>query len=71
MELSFLGATGTVTGSKYLLRAAGRSLMLDCGLFQGGRGADMAVAAHVGTIARCACAGSASTPIPSGSGADR
>jgi metallo-beta-lactamase family protein len=35
VELSFLGATGTVTGSKYLVRAAGRSLMLDCGLFQG------------------------------------
>jgi hypothetical protein len=34
VELSFLGATGTVTASKYLLRAAGRSLMLDCGLFQ-------------------------------------
>lgn len=35
MELTFLGATGTVTGSKYLLRASGRSLMVDCGLFQG------------------------------------
>ena len=35
MELSFLGATGTVTGSKYLLRASGRGVMVDCGLFQG------------------------------------
>ena len=35
MELTFLGATGTVTGSKYLLRAAGRAVMVDCGLFQG------------------------------------
>ena len=35
MELTFLGATGTVTGSKYLLRASGRTVMVDCGLFQG------------------------------------
>jgi metallo-beta-lactamase family protein len=35
MELTFLGAAGTVTGSKYLLRAAGRTLLVDCGLFQG------------------------------------
>src|SRR2546428_3841498 len=33
--LTFLGATGTVTGSKYLLEAAGERLMIDCGLFQG------------------------------------
>jgi metallo-beta-lactamase family protein len=33
--LQFLGATGTVTGSKYLLEAAGERLMIDCGLFQG------------------------------------
>lgn len=35
MQLTFLGATGTVTGSKYLLRKAGRSVLVDCGLFQG------------------------------------
>jgi metallo-beta-lactamase family protein len=34
-RLTFLGATGTVTGSKYLLEAAGERLMVDCGLFQG------------------------------------
>lgn len=35
MELIFLGATGTVTGSKYLLRSSRRAVMVDCGLFQG------------------------------------
>jgi metallo-beta-lactamase family protein len=35
VELTFLGATGTVTGSKYLLRASERAVMVDCGLFQG------------------------------------
>lgn len=34
-SLQFLGATGTVTGSKYLLQNEGRRLMIDCGLFQG------------------------------------
>ena len=33
--LRFLGAAGTVTGSRYLLQAAHRSLLVDCGLFQG------------------------------------
>jgi metallo-beta-lactamase family protein len=35
MQLSFLGATGTVTGSKYLVTAGGRKILVDCGLFQG------------------------------------
>src|SRR5690606_26435973 len=35
MQLQFLGATGTVTGSKYVLRHEGAMLMVDCGLFQG------------------------------------
>ena len=35
MQLTFLGATDTVTGSKYLLREGGRSVLVDCGLFQG------------------------------------
>lgn len=33
--LQFLGATGTVTGSKYLVRHRGKKFLLDCGLFQG------------------------------------
>ncbi|HEX7438732.1 MAG TPA: MBL fold metallo-hydrolase, partial [Caldimonas sp.] len=35
MRLTFLGGTGTVTGSKYLLEHDGRRLLVDCGLFQG------------------------------------
>ena len=35
IELSFLGGTGTVTGSKYLLSWRGKRIMIDCGLFQG------------------------------------
>ena len=34
-RLEFLGATGTVTGSRYLLTASGHRLLVDCGLFQG------------------------------------
>jgi metallo-beta-lactamase family protein len=34
-SLQFLGATGTVTGSKYVLESGKSRLMVDCGLFQG------------------------------------
>jgi metallo-beta-lactamase family protein len=34
-KLTFLGAAGTVTGSKYLVEAAGKKMLLDCGIFQG------------------------------------
>jgi metallo-beta-lactamase family protein len=33
--LTFLGAAGTVTGSKHLLDLDGRLVLVDCGLFQG------------------------------------
>lgn len=33
--MQFLGAAGTVTGSKYLVRHRGQQVLLDCGLFQG------------------------------------
>jgi metallo-beta-lactamase family protein len=34
-KLTFFGATGTVTGSRFFLEIDGNSLLLDCGLFQG------------------------------------
>jgi metallo-beta-lactamase family protein len=34
-ELTFVGAAGTVTGSKHLLTTNGRHVFIDCGLFQG------------------------------------
>jgi metallo-beta-lactamase family protein len=34
-KLTLLGAAGCVTGSKYLVEAAGKRLLVDCGLFQG------------------------------------
>lgn len=35
--LTFLGAAGTVTGSKFLLERAGHRILVDCGLYQGER----------------------------------
>ena len=35
LKLTFLGAAGTVTGSKYLLQNGSKSILVDCGLFQG------------------------------------
>ena len=35
MQIQFLGATGTVTGSKYLVESGSTRILVDCGLFQG------------------------------------
>lgn len=37
MKLSFHGADQSVTGSCHLLQCAGKSILIDCGLFQGSR----------------------------------
>src|SRR5688572_14060904 len=37
VRLSFFGAAGTVTGSRYLVEADDRRILVDCGLFQGGK----------------------------------
>lgn len=35
LTIQFLGASGMVTGSKYLVRTPGMNILVDCGLFQG------------------------------------
>ena len=35
MKVTFLGATGTVTGSNFLVEGAGKRFIVDCGLYQG------------------------------------
>lgn len=37
IELEFIGAASTVTGSKHVLRTSQATVLLDCGLFQGRR----------------------------------
>ena len=37
MKLTFLGAAQEVTGSCYLVEAAGARFLVECGMFQGGR----------------------------------
>ena len=35
MELTFIGAAHEVTGSRHLLQACGRNILIDCGMEQG------------------------------------
>lgn len=35
LSIQFLGAAGTVTGSRHLIEAGGKRFLIDCGLFQG------------------------------------
>ncbi len=35
MKVTFLGATKTVTGSNFLVEAAGKKFLVDCGMYQG------------------------------------
>jgi len=35
MKITFLGATGTVTGSKFLVDSGDTRILVDCGLYQG------------------------------------
>lgn len=41
MQLTFLGAAGEVTGSCYLVDTGESRFLVDCGMFQGGRDADL------------------------------
>ncbi len=41
MQLQFFGAAGEVTGSCHILSIAGRTVLLDCGLIQGGEHPDV------------------------------
>jgi len=48
MKLTFFGAAGEVTGSCHLVEAAGKRILLDCGMIQSGRDEDKRNAAKFG-----------------------
>ncbi|OOG22734.1 MBL fold metallo-hydrolase [Thioalkalivibrio denitrificans] len=50
--LTFLGAVGEVTGSRYLIETDDATLLLECGLHQGGAQADKANRASLRNLAR-------------------
>ncbi|WP_422126653.1 MBL fold metallo-hydrolase RNA specificity domain-containing protein [Thioalkalivibrio sulfidiphilus] len=51
-KLTFLGAVGEVTGSRYLIETDKSTLLLECGLHQGGAQADRANQASLVKLAR-------------------
>jgi metallo-beta-lactamase family protein len=52
MEIEFIGAAQTVTGSKHLVRTKRGSILLDCGFFQGPRRESIEHNRHLGVDAR-------------------
>ena len=52
MQIEFIGAARTVTGSKHLVRTRHASVLLDCGLFQGRRRESIARNRSLGVDAR-------------------
>ena len=52
MEIEFVGAAQTVTGSKHLVRTKHANVLLDCGLFQGARRESNDRNRHLGIDAR-------------------
>ena len=48
MKLSFHGADRAVTGSCHLVECAGKTILVDCGFFQGSRESEKANAGNFG-----------------------